>query len=187
MGAAATILLAFSMAMDAFAAALGKGAALHRPRLTEALRTGLIFGLVEAATPVLGWMAGVAAAAWIVRIDHWVAFTLLAAIGGRMALQALWRPQADAAPGQHSLGLLLLTATATSLDALAVGVMLAFIKVDIITTAAAIGAATFVMASLGMAVGRWLGPIFGRVAEVLGGVWLIGIGTKILIEHTIAA
>jgi len=91
MGSGATIILAFSMSMDAFAAVLGKGAGLHRPRLVEALCTGVIFGVVETVTPVLGWMAGLSAAAWITRIDHWVAFILLVTIGGRMVLQALRR------------------------------------------------------------------------------------------------
>lgn len=158
MGAIATIALAFSMAMDAFAAALGKGAALRHPRVWEALCTGVIFGLVEAATPVLGWIAGGAAAAWITQVDHWIAFILLGFIGGRMALKALWRDETEQAPARHSIGVLGLIALATSLDARAVGVTLAFIKVDIIPTAIAIGLATFLMAALGTVAGRWIGP-----------------------------
>jgi len=187
MGSGATIILAFSMSMDAFAAALGKGAGLHRPRLAEALRTGVIFGAVETITPVLGWMAGLSAAAWITRIDHWVAFVLLATIGGRMALQALRPPERKPAPARHSLGLLTLTAVATSLDAMVVGMTLAFINVNILTAATAIGMATFSMAFIGTIAGRWLGPPLGRAAELLGGFCLIGIGTKILIEHTLGA
>lgn len=185
MGAAATIALAFSMSMDAFAASLGKGAALHHPPLREAFRTGLIFGVVEAATPILGWMVGVAAAAWITQIDHWVAFILLGVIGGRMAFKALARGEADQAPARHSLGVLGLTALATSLDAMAVGVTLAFIKADILTTATAIGLATFLMAALGMATGRWIGPMCRRIAEFVGGICLVAIGTTTLIEHTL--
>ncbi len=184
MNAAAMTVLAFSMSMDAFAAALGKGAALHRPGVVEALRTGLIFGLVEAATPVLGWLAGIAAAAWISEVDHWVAFGLLLLLGLRMAVKALRRRADEAAPTRHALGELVLTAIATSLDAMAVGVTLAFLDVNIAVAAAAIGAATFVMAAIGTATGRWIGPAFGRGAELLGGLCLIGIGTRILIEHT---
>jgi manganese efflux pump family protein len=187
MNAAATLVLAFSMSMDAFAAAVGKGAALHRPRLTEALRTGLIFGVIEALTPVLGWFGGVAAAVWIKQIDHWMAFVVLGLLGGRMALKAVWRGESEPMPVRHSLGLLVLTAVATSLDAMAVGVTLAFINADIITTAAAIGLATFLMATIGTLAGRWIGPMFGRVAEALGGICLIGIGIKILWDHTVGA
>ncbi len=187
MNAAAMTVLAFSMSMDAFAAALGKGAVLHRPRFAEALRTGLIFGLVEAATPILGWIGGVAAAAWIADIDHWLAFTILGLLGGRMVFKAIWRGESEAAPLRHSFAVLALTAIATSLDAMAVGVTLAFINVDIVTAAAAIGLATFLMATIGTVAGRWLGPVFGRGAEALGGVCLMGIGTRILIEHTLGA
>ena len=78
-----TVVLAFSMSADAFAAALGKGAALERPRLSEALRTGVVFGIIEAITPVMGWAAGLSASSYITAIDHWIAFALLAAIGAK--------------------------------------------------------------------------------------------------------
>jgi putative Mn2+ efflux pump MntP len=185
MNAAAMTVLALSMSMDAFAAALGKGAVLHRPRFIEALRTGLIFGVIEGITPVLGWIAGVAAAAWIAEIDHWLAFVILGLLGGRMAYKAIWHRESEAAPTRHSFGLLLATAIATSLDAMAVGVTLAFINVDIVIAALSIGLATFLMAVAGTVAGRWIGPIFGRGAELLGGLCLIGIGIKILIEHTL--
>lgn len=186
MSPVAIVALAFGMSMDSFAAALGKGAALKRPRFAEALRTGLIFGLVEATTPVLGWLAGAAAATWVSQVDHWVAFAILAVLGSQMIYNALAsRDKPKLAPTQHSLGVLVLTAIATSLDALAVGVTLAFVGIDIAAAASAIGLATFLMATLGTMAGRWLGPAFGRGAELLGGLCLIGIGTKILIEHTL--
>jgi manganese efflux pump family protein len=187
MGGAATIVLAFSMSMDAFAAALGKGAALRRPPLLEALRTGLVFGLIEAATPLLGWVIGIAAASWITAVDHWAAFAILAILGGHMVFRALWPGQNESlpAPSRHSLGVLVVTAIATSLDAMAVGITLAFIQVNIVTAAVAIGLATFLMACVGTLAGRWIGPMFGRSAEALGGICLIGIGIKTLIEHTV--
>jgi putative Mn2+ efflux pump MntP len=153
----AIVVLAFSMSADAFAAALGKGSVHDRPRLSEALRTGLVFGTVEAITPVIGWAAGVAASAYITAIDHWIAFALLGVIGGKMILDSLRRPAEQVKPKRHSFGLLLLTA---------------------------IGLATFVMTTLGIMVGRVIGGKLGRIAEGLGGVGLILIGTKILIEHT---
>ena len=181
----AIVVLAFSMSADAFAAALGKGSVLDRPRLSEALRTGLVFGTVEAITPVIGWAAGVAASAYITAIDHWIAFALLGVIGGKMILDCMRRPAEQAKPKRHSFGLLLLTAIGTSIDAMAVGVTLAFLDANIVVTALAIGLATFVMTTIGIMVGRIIGGNFGRIAEGLGGVGLILIGTKILIEHTL--
>ena len=181
----ATTVLAFSMSADAFAATLAKGAALDRPKIAEALRTGLLFGLVEGSTPVIGWACGRAASGFIDAIDHWIAFTLLSLLGARMLWQSYRRSAAREKPSRHSLGVLLATAIGTSLDALAVGVTLAFIDADILLAAAAIGIATFVMATLGILLGRVAGGKFGRVAEALGGIGLIVIGTKILIEHTL--
>jgi manganese efflux pump family protein len=185
MNAAAITILAFSMSMDAFVAALGKGTVLRRPPMLEAVRTGFIFGLVEAVTPLIGWVAGAAAAAWITQVDHWIAFVVLGLLGLRMIIKAVRGGGDEAAAARHSLSVLLVTAIATSLDALAVGVTLAFINVNIVVAAAAIGFATFLMATIGTLAGRSIGPIFGRAAEVLGGICLIIIGTKVLVEHTL--
>ena len=181
----ATLILAFGMSMDAFAAALGKGASLHRPGIKEALRTGLIFGAIEMLTPLIGWAIGLAASHYIMAWDHWVAFGLLSVLGGRMIMEG-FRQTADEpceAPQQHGFMVLALTAVATSLDALAVGVGLAFLQVNILFTALTIGAATTLMATTGVLVGRFIGPVLGKWAEVLGGVVLICIGSTILIEH----
>jgi manganese efflux pump family protein len=181
----ATTLLAFSMSADAFAAALGKGASLDRLRLGEALRVGLVFGTVEAITPVIGWAGGLAASAYIAAIDHWIAFVLLASIGGKMIWDAIRRPSEGAKPARHALWLLLITAAGTSLDAMAVGATLAFLAANIVVSALAIGSATFVMTTLGIILGRVIGEKLGRVAEAIGGIGLILIGTRILIEHTV--
>ncbi|MBX6741108.1 MAG: manganese efflux pump [Acetobacteraceae bacterium] len=189
---ATTAVLALGMSVDAFAAAVSKGAALDRPRLSEALRTGLIFGLVEALTPVLGWAAGMAAAARVAAVDHWIAFAILAYVGGRMVREALRAPASASGkpherPRRHTLSVLLATAIGTSLDAMAVGVTLAFVGADITVAAVAIGLATAAMATLGMLLGRCLGGRFGRIAEALGGLALVALGTKILAEHTLLA
>jgi manganese efflux pump family protein len=184
MNSLATVILAFSMSADAFAAALGKGSVLHRPRLSEALRTGFVFGTVEATTPVIGWAAGLATSAYIAAIDHWIAFALLAVIGAKMIWDSIKRPAQQERPERHSFALLLVTAVATSIDAMAVGVTLAFVNADIAVTAFAIGLATFLMTTIGILIGRIIGGRFGRIAEALGGMGLIGIGTRILIEHT---
>jgi manganese efflux pump family protein len=185
MSAAAIVVLAFSMSMDAFAASLGKAAALRRPAVMDAFRTGMIFGLMEAATPVIGWIIGAAAAAWVGKVDHWIAFIMLGLIGARMIYNAAIGKADAPAPEQHSFGELFATAVATSLDAMVVGITLAFMNVDIVTAATAIGLMTFAMATIGTLAGRWIEPLFGRSAEVMGGLCLIGIGTKILFDHTL--
>jgi len=180
----ATLILAFGMSMDAFAAAIGKGASLHRPSFKEAIRTGLIFGVIEALTPLIGWVVGIAASHYVMAWDHWVAFTLLFILGARMIVEGVRRKARTAeAPARHGFWLLAATALATSLDAMAVGVGLAFLQVNIVTTALAIGASTMIMASAGILLGRFLGPVMGKWAEIFGGVVLIGIGTSILVEH----
>lgn len=172
------------MSTDAFAAAIGKGSSLHKPRLSEALRTGLIFGVIEAITPVIGWAIGQAASSYVTEWDHWIAFVLLLGLGLHM-IYAGFKPEQDAddKPSQHSFFVLALTAVATSIDALAVGVGLAFVNVDIVVAAAAIGIATLTMVTLGTLLGRVLGSLVGKRAEIVGGVVLIVVGATILYEH----
>ncbi|AYJ93370.1 TPA: manganese efflux pump MntP [Klebsiella pneumoniae] len=185
MNLSATILLAFGMSMDAFAASIGKGATLHKPKFSEALRTGLIFGAIETLTPLVGWGLGMLASQFILEWNHWIAFILLVFLGGRMIVEGFRGDSDEAceAPHRHGFWLLVTTAFATSLDAMAVGVGLAFLQVSIVTTALAIGCATFIMSTLGMMVGRFIGPLLGKRAEILGGIVLIGIGSEILWSH----
>ncbi|MHB4677713.1 manganese efflux pump MntP [Klebsiella pneumoniae] len=181
MNLSATILLAFGMSMDAFAASIGKGATLHKPKFSEAVRTGLIFGAIETLTPLVGWGLGMLASQFILEWNHWIAFILLVFLGGRMIVEG-FRGDSDEAC-EARFWLLVTTAFATSLDAMAVGVGLAFLQVSIVTTALAIGCATFIMSTLGMMVGRFIGPLLGKRAEILGGIVLIGIGSEILWSH----
>ncbi|WP_406818417.1 manganese efflux pump MntP [Klebsiella pneumoniae] len=185
MNLSATILLAFGMSMDAFAASIGKGASLHKPKFSEAVRTGLIFGAIETLTPLVGWGLGMLASQFILEWNHWIAFILLVFLGGRMIVEGFRGDSDEAceAPHRHGFWLLVTTAFATSLDAMAVGVGLAFLQVSIVTTALAIGCATFIMSTLGMMVGRFIGPLLGKRAEILGGIVLIGIGSEILWSH----
>jgi manganese efflux pump family protein len=180
------VLLALSMSTDAFAAAVGKGARLDRPGLGEALRTGLIFGSVEAVTPLIGWGLGKAASRFIAAYDHWIAFAILTLVGGKMIWDAARREPDEEKPKSHGLPVLVLTAIGTSIDALAVGVTLALIGANIIVNALAIGTTTFVLVTIGMLTGRFLGEKFGRYAEAAGGVVLILIGVAILAEHTLS-
>lgn len=182
------VFLALAMSTDAFAAALGKGAALHKPRLVEALRTGLIFGVIEAITPVIGWSIGQVATRFVESWDHWIAFVLLLVLGLHMIYNGLKQDDEEREkPGQHSFLILAVTAFATSIDALAVGVGLAFVDVNILVAAAAIGLATTVMVTIGVMLGRALGTVVGKRAEIVGGLVLMVVGATILYEHLSAA
>ena len=183
----AVVLLALAMSADAFAAAVAKGTALLRPRWSEALRTGLIFGVIEALTPIVGWAVGSVAAKSVEAWDHWIAFTLLGILGVRMIVAAARTPvDQEEKPDRHSFWLLALTGFATSIDAMAVGVGLAFLNINIVPIAAAIGFATFSMVTIGVMVGRALGRVAGRWAGALGGFVLIAIGSVILYQHLTA-
>jgi manganese efflux pump family protein len=179
------VLLALAMSTDAFAAAVAKGAALHRPQWREALRAGLIFGTIEAATPIVGWWLGSLASRYVEAWDHWIAFGLLGALGAKMIWSG-WRAgdePPEERPTRHPFWMLALTGFATSIDAMAVGVGLAFLDIGILPVAAAIGVSTFVMVTIGVMLGRVLGAVAGKRAEIVGGIVLIGIGTAILVEH----
>lgn len=181
--------IALAMSTDAFAAAISKGAALKHPKLSEALRTGLIFGVIEAITPLIGWAIVTFtiqhfASDYITNWDHWIAFTLLLALGLHMIYEGVQPAEIEEdKPSQHSFYILALTAVATSIDAMAVGVSLAFMDVNIFITAAAIGLATFTMVTIGVMLGRVLGLMFGKRSEIVGGLVLIAIGSYILYEH----
>ena len=184
MNLSATLLLAFGMSMDAFAASMGKGATLHKPKFSEALRTGLIFGAIETLTPLIGWGLGMLASQFVLEWNHWIAFILLTFLGGRMVIEGIRNDVDEDEPvHRHGFWLLVTTAIATSLDAMAVGVGLAFLQVNIIATALAIGCATLIMSTLGMMIGRFIGPLLGKRAEILGGVVLMGIGAQIMWSH----
>lgn len=183
------LLLSLAMSTDAFAAAVCKGSALHRPALKEALRTGLIFGTIEGVTPVVGWAMGIAAADYVRAWDHWIAFVMLGILGLRMMKEGLSNKddvsqgEAPLKPQSHGFWLLVATGFATSIDAMAVGAGLALVDVQIAPIALAIGATTMLVVTLGVLVGRLVGPKLGKCTEVFGGLVLIAIGSAILYEH----
>ena len=185
----AIAILSLSMSADAFAAAIGRGAQ-HRPTLPQALRSGLVFGVIEAVTPLIGFGLGIAAAGFVAAIDHWIAFGLLGAVGGKMIWEAL-KPEDEAEEDESaagkaaSRGLVALVATAvgTSIDAGAVGVGLALLGENIWLIAACIGATTFALATLGLLIGKAAGTRLGKIVELVGGIALIALGLKILLEH----
>ena len=177
-------LIGIAMSTDAFAAAVGKGAAMRYPRLPEALRVGLIFGTIEGLTPVIGWALGSAASRYITAWDHWIAFALLAALGVHMIHAGLQPPDdSEDMPRRHGFWALATTGFATSIDAMAIGVGLAFLDAQIAVVAIVIGLTTLVMVTLGIMLGRGLGRLAGKHAEIGGGVLLILIGLAILYEH----
>lgn len=182
--------LAFGMSADACAAAMARGAST-RPSFSSAIKGGLVFGAIETLTPILGWALGLAASGYVAAIDHWVAFGLLAIVGGKMTIEGAARiGQPGVSDVENEDGVragyvtLVLTAIATSIDAAAVGVTLALVSVNIVSVALAIGLTTFVLATAGMLVGRSFGARFGPIVELIGGIGLIAIGTGILMEHT---
>lgn len=180
----ALLLLALSMSTDAFSVAIGKGAALSNPRFSEALRMGLIFGVIEAITPIIGWFIGQSAAPYVEAWDHWIAFTILVSLGVHMLYEGL-KPeeQKAAAPTRHSFFKLAVTAFGTSIDAMAIGISLAFVDVNILLAAGLIGLATTIMVTLGVMLGKAVGTLLGHKTEIVGGLTLIAIGVWILSNH----
>lgn len=176
------LLIAFSLAMDAFAVSVSTGIAVPGFGPRQAARIGAWCGFFQFAMPLIGWFLGSSVKIYIEAVDHWIAFGLLALIGGSMIREALWGDE-EAAVTDLSVKRLFLLALATSIDALAVGVSMAFMRVDILLSAAVIGVVAFLMAMLGGLLGRRLGQLFQKRATLLGGGVLILIGLKILAEH----
>ena len=176
-------LLALALASDAFAVALCQGA-IAKPRpWRQALRIGAAFGIAQAVAPLLGWGFGVAFAGLIESVDHWIAFVLLALVGGKMLIEGARNDP----PGEESKSAsgkaLFLLAVATSIDAAAAGFTLPTIGVGILLSVAVIGGVTFVLSATGVWIGRISRQALGSRAEILGGLVLIGLGVKILFEH----
>jgi putative Mn2+ efflux pump MntP len=181
------ILLAFALSMDAFAASLSQGAAARSSAtLIGALRIGAAFGSAQAFMPFLGWALGLAFASLIRDVDHWIAFALLTAIGGRMAYASLAASADDNGCIPLITGWALASvAVATSIDAAAAGVTIAFLEQPVVLTCAIIGIVTFLLSSAGVLLGGVLGVAAGKRAELLGGLVLISLGCKILVEHQV--
>jgi putative Mn2+ efflux pump MntP len=178
--------IALPLAMDAFAVALGAGLILQPLTRRHLFRLGFHFGLFQALMPVIGWLAGLTVQHWVAAYDHWVAFALLTFVGARMVREAFVDDDPDKAGSDPTRGLtLIVLSVATSIDALAVGFSLALVGVSIWLPATIIGLVAGVMTVIGMLLGRRIGAAWGRRVEVAGGLVLIGIGLRILLEHTL--
>ena len=176
-------LLAVGLSMDAFAVAVCKGLALKKIQWKHALTVGLWFGGFQALMPLLGYLAGAQFKDAIAAYDHWIAFGLLLLIGGNMIREALFDQEETGSDAVLSFRAMLPLAVATSIDALAVGVTFAFLNVNIFSSIALIGCTTCVLSMAGVKIGSVFGDRFEKKAEILGGVILILLGVRILLEH----
>jgi putative Mn2+ efflux pump MntP len=168
--------------MDAFAVSVCKGLALKNITPKKACIVGLWFGGFQASMPFIGYLLGSRFKQYITSVDHWIAFILLGIIGGTMIKEALSKDE-DEADDSLDIKTMFLLAVATSIDALAVGVTFAFLHVDIIPAVSFIGIITFILSAIGVKVGNVFGTKYKSKAELAGGIILIGIGFKILLEH----
>lgn len=175
-------LIALALSMDAFAVAICKGLSVKKVGAKHILTVGIYFGGFQALMPLIGFLLGFKFERFIVSIDHWIAFVLLAVIGGGMIREALADGE-DEANDSFSFKTMLPLALATSIDALAVGISFAFLGVDIVAAAVLIGVTTFVLSGAGVVVGNVFGAKYKSKAELAGGIVLILIGLKILLEH----
>jgi len=175
-------LVAVGLSMDAFAVAICKGLSLPRLRLKHALLVGLYFGLAQGLMPAAGYLLGSAFSSMVIQIDHWIAFVLLGIIGSNMIRESFHGEDEECNPSL-SFPVMLPLAIATSIDALTVGISFAFLNVPIIPAVSFIGIITFSFSSFGVWLGHVFGAKFKSKAEFLGGVVLILLGTKILLEH----
>lgn len=183
-------LIGVGLSMDAFAVAITKGITMKRLHVKNALRIAGFFGLFQGIMPLIGWLVGVRFSVYVKKFDHWIAFILLALIGSKMVYEAIKHGDecaVDAALGKEAVldyKELILLAIATSIDALAVGVGFAFLNVNILGSVILIAVTTFILSFIGVAMGRKLGCLFQKRAEIFGGITLVLIGLKILLEHT---
>ncbi|ARC84291.1 hypothetical protein U732_831 [Clostridium argentinense CDC 2741] len=177
-------LTSLALAMDAFAVSLTIGMKERGHKIKTAIRVGAYFGIFQGLMPLIGWLLGVNFSDYIIKFDHWIAFTLLSIIGGRMIYEAIKGNGEDGLKYDLTVKVMLLLAIATSIDALAIGVSFAFLSVNIVLAVALISIITFATCFLGVITGKSLGNVLESKAEILGGIILIFIGIKILIEHT---
>lgn len=176
-------IIAVGLSMDAFAVSICKGLSVQKVSLRHAACAGLWFGGFQALMPFLGWLLGVQFQAIIERFDHWIAFVLLVALGINMIHEARADEEEECSNSSFAWRVMLPLAVATSIDALAVGVTFAFLRVDILPAVLFIGVVTFLFSAIGVRLGSVFGSRYETIAQIFGGIILILMGCKILLEH----
>lgn len=177
------LLTGIGLAMDAFSVSVTEGIILKKPTILQSAKIALFFGAFQFLMPVLGFLLAISFSKYITAFDHWIAFVLLAFIGGKMIFEAFEEKDDEEIKNPLSISTLIVLAVATSIDALAVGVTFATMAVPVIFASAIIGAMTFAICFAGVFIGCKFGNLLGNKAEIVGGLVLIFIGAKILIEH----
>lgn len=183
MNIATVFLMGVALSMDAFAVSVTKGITTRKINISKSLVIAAFFGAFQGIMPILGYFLGCMFCDYIMAFDHLIAFVLLAFIGGKMIYEAFSEKESEKEETGFSLRELFVLAIATSIDALAVGVSLSFMNVNIFSSAGIIALTTFCISFAGVLIGKKFGNIFKNKAEIIGGVILICIGLKILIEH----
>jgi putative Mn2+ efflux pump MntP len=181
MGVVEIVLLALSLAMDAFAVSICKGLSMKKINWKKATIIGLYFGIFQAVMPIIGYCLGAAFQGIVTNIDHWIAFILLALIGGNMIREALSEDESKNCNDNVDFKTMIVLAIATSIDALTVGITFAFLNVNIPMATSIIGIITFVVSLIGVKIGNKFGSKYENKAEIAGGIILILIGLKILL------
>ena len=184
MGIIELVILSIGLAMDAFAVAICKGLSMNKMSWKNAIIVGLYFGIFQALMPILGYILGMNFQSKITNIDHWISFVLLSGIGLNMIKEAISKGKEEENESLKFKDMIVL-AIATSIDALAVGITFAFLKVNIIVSASMIGIITFIISIIGVKIGNVFGDKYKQKAELTGGIILILLGIKILLEHLI--
>lgn len=186
MGILEILLIAVGVSMDAFAVSICKGLSVRKLRSQHAFTVSMWFGGFQALMPLIGYFLGISFANYVTNFDHWISFVLLAVIGANMIKEAFEKDDEEAPCTDFSFKKMLALAIATSIDALAVGVSFAFLQVNIWMAVLIIGATTAAFSGVGIIIGNQFGARYKSKAEFVGGLILIAIGLKILIEHLIA-
>jgi putative Mn2+ efflux pump MntP len=182
MGIIEIIAISIGLAMDAFAVSICKGLSMKKMNYKNAVIIGLYFGTFQALMPVIGYFLGKGFEHIITEIDHWIAFILLAVIGINM-IREIFKKDDDERNDKIDFKTMIILAIATSIDALAVGITFAFLKVDLILSISLIGLITFILSLIGVKIGNVFGDKYEKKAQIFGGIILILLGLKILLEH----
>ena len=178
----ALFILAIGLSLDTFAVSVTCGLIEKKIKFLPASRIAIIFAIFQSVMPIIGWLLGLSIKKYIVQVDHWIAFGLLFLVGIKMIFESLKNDE-EKKFNPQDIKVILFLSVATTIDAFVIGITLAFLNVKLILASLIIGAVTYIASMLGMLFGKKLGSHFGKKMEIIGGLILISIGIKILIEH----